>query len=107
MKIAYEPHPVTAERKKELREQGYTILDAIFKPADFEQEEELQTSTGTTLNADELRVKLSDLGVEHDKRQGRDKLAALLAAFERSGLSAAEWNNLADSDKAARIATVK
>lgn len=33
-KIAYEPHPVSAERKAELRAQGYTILDARFAPAD-------------------------------------------------------------------------
>lgn len=37
MKIAYEPHPVTPERKAELRSQGYKILDVAFKPADFEE----------------------------------------------------------------------
>jgi hypothetical protein len=31
-KIAYEPHPVRPERKAELREKGFTILDARFKP---------------------------------------------------------------------------
>ncbi len=31
-KICYEPHPVTPERKKELREQGFTIIDARFDP---------------------------------------------------------------------------
>ena len=34
MKIAYEPHPVTPERKAELRAQGFKILDARFKPLD-------------------------------------------------------------------------
>lgn len=34
LKIAYEPHPVTPERKAELRKQGYRIIDARFKPAD-------------------------------------------------------------------------
>lgn len=34
MKIAYEPHPVTPERKAELRAEGYTILDAIYAPKD-------------------------------------------------------------------------
>lgn len=38
-KIAYEQHPVSPERKKELREQGYKILDIAFKPAEPEQEE--------------------------------------------------------------------
>lgn len=35
-KIAYEPHPVTPERKAELVGQGYKIIDAVFKPADAE-----------------------------------------------------------------------
>ena len=30
--IAYEPHPVSPERKAELVAAGYTILDAIFAP---------------------------------------------------------------------------
>lgn len=33
-KIAYEPHPVSAERKAELRAAGYTIIDEIYKPAE-------------------------------------------------------------------------
>ena len=32
MKIAYEPHPVSRERKAELRDQGYRIIDARFAP---------------------------------------------------------------------------
>lgn len=31
-KVIYEPHPVSPERKKELREQGFKILDAVFDP---------------------------------------------------------------------------
>lgn len=31
-KVIYEPHPVTPERKRELREKGYTIVDARFAP---------------------------------------------------------------------------
>jgi hypothetical protein len=38
--IVYEPHPVTPERKAELREQGFRIIDAIFKPADEEAAEQ-------------------------------------------------------------------
>lgn len=34
-KTIFEPHPVTPERKKELRAQGYTIIDAVFAPADY------------------------------------------------------------------------
>lgn len=32
MKIAYEPHPVSPERKAELRGQGLKIVDARFAP---------------------------------------------------------------------------
>lgn len=34
-KVIYEPHPVTAERKAELRAAGYKIIDAAFAPADY------------------------------------------------------------------------
>lgn len=34
--IAYEPHPVSAERKAELIGQGFRIVDAIYAPADDE-----------------------------------------------------------------------
>jgi hypothetical protein len=34
MRIAYEPHPVSPERKAELREQGFKIIDERFKPLD-------------------------------------------------------------------------
>ena len=31
-KIAYEKHPVSPERKKELRDKGFKIIDAQFDP---------------------------------------------------------------------------
>lgn len=40
-KVIYEPHPVSPERKAELRGKGYKILDAVFKP------EEEQTAKRT------------------------------------------------------------
>ena len=43
-KIIYEPHPVSPERKAELRGQGYKILDAAFKP---EEEQTGKRSTRT------------------------------------------------------------
>ena len=33
--IIYEPHPVSPERKAELRAQGFKIIDAAFKPVDY------------------------------------------------------------------------
>jgi hypothetical protein len=40
MTIAYEKHPVSPERKAELRAAGYKILDIRFKPADAGPETE-------------------------------------------------------------------
>lgn len=34
--VVYEPHPVSAERKAELRAQGYKIVDAQFAPEGYE-----------------------------------------------------------------------
>lgn len=34
MKIAYEQHPVSPERKAELRAEGCKIIDIRFKPVD-------------------------------------------------------------------------
>lgn len=40
MKVIYEKHPVTPERKAELREQGYKVLDARFDPNPVEAKAE-------------------------------------------------------------------
>lgn len=40
MKVAYENHPVSPERKAELRAAGFKILDVRFKPADAAPEPE-------------------------------------------------------------------
>jgi hypothetical protein len=40
--IHYEPHPVSPERKAELRAQGFKIIDAAFKPADWKAPDGLQ-----------------------------------------------------------------
>lgn len=32
--IVYEPHPVSPERKAELKAHGYRIIDAVFAPKD-------------------------------------------------------------------------
>lgn len=33
--VYYEPHPVTPERKAELRAKGYRIVDAKYKPKGY------------------------------------------------------------------------
>lgn len=39
-KVIYIEHPVTPEQKKELRAQGYKIIDARFAPEDYEYPEQ-------------------------------------------------------------------
>lgn len=39
MTIYYEKHPVSPERKQELRRKGYRIVDARFAPSDWQDPE--------------------------------------------------------------------
>lgn len=43
-KVVYEKHPVTAERKAELRQKGYKIIDAKFAPADYKHPEPIKAA---------------------------------------------------------------
>ena len=43
-KVIYEKHPVTAERKAELRQKGYTIIDAKFAPDDYKHPEPIKAA---------------------------------------------------------------
>ena len=52
MTVFYEPHPVSEERKAELRAQGFTVIDAAFQPDGYENPaehgaEDPQTSAET------------------------------------------------------------
>lgn len=97
--IWYEPHPVTAERKAELRSKGYKIIDAAFMPDDHMQATE-QTSESAVKNMawtntpDGEYVNLGDMskeqlqalakkhGVEVHHKSGVDKLIeAMQTAF--------------------------
>lgn len=46
-KIVYEQHPVSPERKAELRQKGYKIIDARFAPDDYEHPEPLKEAKGS------------------------------------------------------------
>ena len=73
--IIYEKHPVSAERKKELREKGYQIVDARFKPADdTEQVDFAKMSVG------ELREYLAEQGIEFDPKASKAELLKLIEA---------------------------
>lgn len=69
-KIAYEKHPVSPERKAELRAQGFKIIDARFKPHAADKIPE----------ADEralLMAELRERGVEFDEDWPTDELRAM------------------------------
>ncbi|MBX6816010.1 hypothetical protein [Pseudomonas aeruginosa] len=46
-KVVYEKHPVSAERKAELRQKGYKIIDARFAPDGYEHPEPLKEAKGS------------------------------------------------------------
>jgi hypothetical protein len=45
MAVWYEPHPVTPERKAELRGRGFVIVDAQFAPDDWKSPDAIQAKT--------------------------------------------------------------
>lgn len=65
MKPIYERHPVTPERKTELRQQGYTIIDAVFAPKGYEHPETKREQAETQAKAAAEQAE-------------RDRLAALV-----------------------------
>ena len=68
MKIAYEPHPVSPERKAELRAQGFKIIDARFKPLDVVEV--------VGADADAVQTKETETQAETPVRRGRPRKAS-------------------------------
>lgn len=84
-KVVYEKHPVTAERKAELRQKGYKIIDAKFAPDDYKHPEPIKkgaASGGNKPKTDEekLRAALTEKGIQFDAAATPDELKALLPA---------------------------
>jgi hypothetical protein len=77
--IWYEPHPVSPERKAELRAKGLKILDAVFRPADHVQADE-QSEGAKKATVAELREALTAKGVEIPEGAKKAELQALLDA---------------------------
>lgn len=77
-KIWYEPHPVSPERKAELRAQGYSIVDVEFAPADWiEKSAELADESGGDDFPDDEAMRTAiekATGKAPHHRTGRDKL---------------------------------
>lgn len=85
-KIIYEPHPVTPERKAELRAKGYKIIDARFAPEGYEYPEELKPQEGgqafdpRKAKKDELIGWLADRGFAAPEGAKKDEIVALVEA---------------------------
>lgn len=86
-KIVYENHPVSAERKAELRQQGYKIIDARFAPADQKHAKQEGGQDDKPMAIPEIKKALAEKGVAiPDGVTKRDDLKALLdAAGEGQG----------------------
>lgn len=87
-KTIYEPHPVTPERKAELRAQGYKILDAIYDPERYTEKDWREPYVGAItresiaeMDGKELTDLLEAHGVEMIPRKldaRRDMLAQIM-----------------------------
>lgn len=78
--IWYEPHPVTPERKAELRAAGYRIIDVVFKPEGHEQASHDANGDGK-VTAAELRAALTAAGVTFKSNASKPELQALVDAL--------------------------
>jgi hypothetical protein len=94
--IAYEPHPVSPARKKELNDQGFRVVDARFAPEGYlppGEKLELQEQPAPPEQIDltregiavmekpDLLAVLEAHGWDGDKRLGVEKLREALTAI--------------------------
>lgn len=95
MKIHYEKHPVSRERKAELRAQGFKIIDSRFQPAQPAQPDEaeipaVEADAGNVAPADDGAPAVSEPAVTI-KHKGGGSYAVLIGEdVIASGLSKAE-----------------
>ena len=85
-KVLYIEHPVTPERKAELRAQGFKIIDARFKPAGAVEPEtgSVDTNGDGKPSIDEVRAALTAKGIEFGARL---QLPGLLKLLEQAELA--------------------
>lgn len=91
-KTAYEPHPVSADRKRELNAQGFKILDIRFKPDDVVAEPEtitaldgIGTDSGDQFSDEQLRAAIeAATGKAPHHKLGRDKLIEQFNALNQA-----------------------
>lgn len=80
--IWYEPHPVSMERKAELRAKGFRILDAVFMPEGHvnpgTEEEPKGQATHRGRAEGAIKAQLDAAGISHHHNAGLKKLQELL-----------------------------
>lgn len=86
--IWYEPHPVTPERKAEIRAQGFVILDAMYAPSGWvapvadaakaaDVSQVADTNKDGKVTAVELKAALTAAGVAFKSNASKAELQAL------------------------------
>ncbi|HBP4991385.1 hypothetical protein DZ952_011975 [Pseudomonas aeruginosa] len=82
MTIVYEPHPVTPERKAELRAMGYRIIDVAFAPLGSDakggQEPPAIGDELEAMDAEQLRALAKARGVNVHRNAGSEKVRKAL-----------------------------
>lgn len=92
-KIAYEPHPVSPERKRELNQQGYKIMDIRFAPADYVAHQQVPDDGHPS--DDELRAAIEAMtGKAPHHKAGRAKLIEAFDAARAARIDETASNGL-------------
>lgn len=80
--VIYEPHPVSPERKKELRGKGLKIIDIRFAPPEVQDAAKTASAKpdGGKFTVEDIKAKLAGLGVAFDGVTKKADLQALLDA---------------------------
>lgn len=89
-KIVYEKHPVSPERKAELRQKGYKIIDARFAPDGYEHPEPLKEAKGS---------KAGKSAAEKKAAEDAEMKAKLQAALTDKGIQFSPEASLEDLQK--------
>ncbi|AGZ34706.1 MAG: hypothetical protein ACOKSU_26055 [Pseudomonas sp.] len=89
-KVIYEKHPVSPERKAELRQKGYKIIDARFAPDGYEHPEPLKETKGS---------KAGKSAADKKAAEEAELKAKLQAALTEKGIQFAPEATLEDLQK--------
>lgn len=89
MKVIYEKHPVTPERKQQLRSQGYTIIDARFAPKGHPTHQNVDNQAAgdnlENMTLDELKALAKDMGVNIHANSGAEKFIEAIQDARNNG----------------------